>query len=67
MYSLLSLLALLLLLITGTDFTVEGFKCILEYLYTGAVPGVTTTNSNSNVDADKVKEHCTSSLLLQYA
>jgi hypothetical protein len=26
---------------TGSDFTVEGFASIIEYLYTGAVVGVT--------------------------
>jgi predicted RecA/RadA family phage recombinase len=39
----------------GTDFTVDGFKCVLEYLYTGAVTAVTIINSNSSVDASKLR------------
>eukprot|EP00953_Heterococcus_sp_UTEX-ZZ885_P003762 2545-Heterococcus_DN1.PRE.3 len=43
------------LITAGTNFTAEGFKCVLEYLYTGAVTGVTTTDSSSSVDATKLR------------
>jgi hypothetical protein len=46
------------LITAGTNFTAEGFKFILEYLYTGAVSGVTTIasdSSSSSVDATKLR------------
>jgi hypothetical protein len=38
-------------LLTGNDFTEEGFGCVIEYLYTTAVVGVTY----SCLDSDKLQ------------
>jgi hypothetical protein len=44
-------LVLLCCLCTGITFSEQGFDSMLEYLYTGSVPGVT----EGNIDIDKLQ------------